>query len=103
MPVAIMLDTKGPEIRIGKIPAGELAVHAGMWLKLVAKTDGDSLQIPVQPFDVLEAIQPGMAVLFDDGYIGSKIIECHKHEIIVEIQSSGILKSGKKSTFLMGI
>lgn len=95
-PIAIMLDTKGPEIRIGKIQGHELETHPGMRLKLVGKENQDPFCIPVHPFEALESVEPGMDVLFDDGYIVSKVILAKKDEIVVEIQYAGVLKSGKK-------
>ncbi len=95
-PVAIMLDTKGPEIRIGKIHGNELQTHAGMRLKLVGKETQDPHRIAVHPFEALESVAPGMLVLFDDGYIVSKAIKVDRDAIEVEIQYPGTLKSGKK-------
>ncbi|MBF8262383.1 MAG: pyruvate kinase [Parachlamydiales bacterium] len=95
-PVAIMLDTKGPEIRIGQIPSGHVQTHAGMRLKLVEKENGHSDEIPVHPFDALSAVVAGMAILFDDGYIVSKVLEKKKNAVVIEIQYPGVLKSGKK-------
>lgn len=96
VPVAIMLDTKGPEIRIGKIISQEIEAEAGMQLTLVPKADSNPKHIPVHPFEALNAVQPGMMVLFDDGYVISKAIEKKPNAIVVEIQYPGVLKSGKK-------
>jgi len=95
-PLAIMLDTKGPEIRIGKIVGNEVKTTPGMRLKLVGKPSKDPLHIPVHPFEALESVASGMAILFDDGYIVSKAIKVEKDQIEVEIQFAGVLKSGKK-------
>jgi pyruvate kinase len=95
-PMAIMLDTKGPEIRIGKILGNEVKTVPGMRLKLVAEPSSDPLCIPVHPFEALEFVTSGMTVLFDDGYIVSKAIKVDHDAIEVEIQYAGVLKSGKK-------
>jgi pyruvate kinase len=95
-PLAIMLDTKGPEIRIGKIPSNELQLSPKMILKLRAEATQDKLSISVHPFEALETVTAGMTVLFDDGYIISKAIKVNPNEIDVEIQNDGVLKSGKK-------
>jgi pyruvate kinase len=94
-PLAIMLDTKGPEIRIGKITGEALQVEPGMRLKLVAKASKDPLHIPIRPFEVFETIQVGMKILFDDGYIAAQIVEKDTSAVLIEILNSGLLKSGK--------
>ena len=94
-PVAIMLDTKGPEIRIGKIPNDAIETHPGMRLELVDHVTRDR-QIPIHPIAALEWVQPGMSILFDDGYIVSRVISIEKKSIQIEIEYGGLLKSGKK-------
>lgn len=94
-PLAILLDTKGPEIRIGKIQGDALQVQPGMRLKLCAKNGSDPLKIPIHPIEVLDTVQPGMSILFDDGYIVSQVVKVAKQEALVEIQNAGVLKSGK--------
>lgn len=94
-PLAILLDTKGPEIRIGKTPQDALKVEPGMRLKLAAKESSEAHTIPLHPIGVLENIHPGMKILFDDGYIESEVIECTKKEALIEVLNAGVLKSGK--------
>jgi pyruvate kinase len=93
VPLAIMLDTKGPEIRIGKITGDVVQVKPGMRLKIAEKGPD---AIPVHPFEALDLVQVGTNVLFDDGYITSKTVERNAKYIVVEVQNSGTLKSGKK-------
>ena len=93
-PVAIMLDTKGPEIRIGKI-SKPLQTQMGMHIELV-KNAQEPNQIPIHPLEALECIQPGMTVLFSDGYIISHVTQVRKGVIEIEMQDGGILKSGMK-------
>ena len=37
----------------------------------------------------------GDRILFDDGYVGSKVVEVLPHGVIVETENSGVIKSGK--------
>lgn len=91
-PLALMLDTQGPEIRIGKIKTGFLDLVPKQRIKL-AKIDGD---IPFDYPEVLEIMHVGTKVLFDDGYIIGEVVASDPLFAIVEIQNSGVLKSGKK-------
>lgn len=94
-PLAIMLDTHGPKIRVGTLPGGSFSLKPKQRLKLVEKERGRSDEIPVNPIEIIDVLSPGMKVLFDDGYIISQVISKGEKEIIIEIQNEGILKSGK--------
>jgi pyruvate kinase len=93
VPVAIMLDTKGPEIRLGYLPE---QIRVKQKMRLVLSANGSHGSIPVHPFEALASVQPGLTILFDDGYIISKAIDVSSHEVVVEIQNEGVLKTGKK-------
>ncbi|MBI2743451.1 MAG: pyruvate kinase [Chlamydiales bacterium] len=96
MPLAIMLDTKGPEIRLGKMGAPEIPVTAGKRVLLVKdEIEGDEKRWQITPSIVLETLKPGVTVLFDDGYISSKVVEKSDKGVLVEIQNSGVIKSFK--------
>ena len=74
--LAIMMDTKGPEIRVGKIKGEQVQLTAGHKLQLVKdNVEGDEKQIQIQPGIVIDSLKVGDKVLFDDGYIISKVVE----------------------------
>ncbi len=93
-PCAIMLDTKGPEVRVGTIEGGSISLSANDVITLTA-TSKDKNQIEIHPFSVLDNIAVGMKVLFDDGYIISKVIAKSDAGVEVEIQNGGKLSSRK--------
>ncbi len=96
VPLAIMADTKGPEIRLGLVKGGSVALEEGQKIRLVKATlEGDSEQVSLTPPEVLDALQPGMTLLFDDGYIIAKVIETKAESALIEVQNSGALKSQK--------
>ena len=95
-PLAIMVDLKGPEIRVGKLPEGQIELKKGEKWKLVpADLVLKAGEIPMQPIEALDAISIGMKILFDDGYIISKVVEVGEKTAIVEIEHGGVLKSNK--------
>jgi len=96
VPLAIMLDTKGPEIRVGDIKGDALPLEAKQTLLLVKEAViGDAKRIQVHPEIVIDSIQEGMTILFDDGYIVSKAIKKSKEGVLIEIQNPGVLKGHK--------
>lgn len=96
IPLAIMLDTKGPEIRLGKLKEKEVHLVAGQkWLLVKKEIEGDETQASITPPFILDELKIGMRVLFDDGYISSTITEITDQGVIVEIENKGIIRSGK--------
>ena len=96
MPLAIMLDTKGPEIRVGKLKQDHINLQSQQRLLLVKEEiEGDEKRVHISPPIVLDALKKGVRVLFDDGYIISTVVEKTKEGVVVEIENPGILKSQK--------
>lgn len=96
LPLAIMLDTKGPEIRLGKIGEPALQLTKGhRWTLVKEPIVGDTQRVFVNPPSVLEQLKVGMTVLFDNGYISSKVVEINLEGVVVEIQNAGLVSSSK--------
>jgi len=96
-PLAIMIDIKGPEIRVGKVAGDALHVQPKQLFKLVPIGPAPAApdEIPMRPPEAFEALTPGMKILFDDGNILSTVVEAHGGWAVIEIQNGGVLKSGK--------
>lgn len=95
-PLAIMLDTKGPEIRLGKLEGGQLSLSTGdHWFLSKEVLVGNAKKVTITPGVVLERLTKGKKILFDDGYIVSKVIEVSDEGVLVEIENGGLIKSGK--------
>lgn len=102
VPLALMLDTKGPEIRLGNLKNGIFPVVKGQKLSLLRQeVDGDENGVTVTPSLIFGDLEEGMTLLFDDGYISSKVVSKNKDGCVVEIENSGMLKS-KKSVNIPG-
>lgn len=94
--LAIMLDTKGPEVRLGKIAEKEIYLPAGhRWLLTKEKVLGNFEQVSVTPSFTLDKLTTGMTVLFDNGYISSKVVGIVPEGVIVEITNGGGIQSSK--------
>ncbi|CCB91659.1 pyruvate kinase [Waddlia chondrophila 2032/99] len=96
VPLAILLDTSGPEVRVGKIQDGEIKVNKGERLRLLDKEVlGGNGVISVNPPGILKGLSVGAQVLFDDGYISSRVKEVAEEWVELEIENYGVLKGGK--------
>jgi pyruvate kinase len=96
IPLAIMLDTKGPEIRLGKIKGGQVALNPGQkWLLVKNPIEGTAERVNITPPNVLDQLNERAIILFDDGYISSHVIQKTEEGVLIEILNGGIIKSGK--------
>lgn len=94
--VAIMLDTKGPEIRLGKVPKKGIEVKPGQRLWLVKEqSEGTSERIPVLPAFVLDKLELGTHLLIDNGYIAANIVDTSDEGVQIEFVNSGLILSSK--------
>jgi len=94
-PIAIMIDTRGPEIRVGEISNGSLEVSAGMRITLVSEEVQAEGTLPIRPELVLPALEKGNLVLFDNGYIQARVVDKVEGRVVVEFLNSGTLLSSK--------
>ena len=105
--VALLLDTKGPEIRIGTFPDNSIIVHEGQEFRLYSKQglgdeNGVSLSYPklVSIFNK-DKSSIGRQILFDDGKIIAKVVSTESDAIVCHIVNGGKL-SNRKSINIPG-
>ena len=94
-PIGILLDTKGPEIRIGLVKNDKIEVNNGDILILTENYTDKENEISINPFSALKNVEIDDKILFDDGYVITKVIDKKNHQIVIQIENSGILKSRK--------
>ncbi len=100
IPLAIMVDTKGSEIRMGKLREGFISLQARQKILLSRKKIvGDQASFSLTPSHILDGVVVGMECLFDDGSIVAHVSRVDEMGVEIEIQNPGILKSYKKVCF----
>ncbi|GBG08845.1 pyruvate kinase [Paenibacillus agaridevorans] len=101
--VAILLDTKGPEIRLGKLKEEPIELIQGDAITLTTEEIlGDRTRIPVTYTNLPNDISVGSTVLIDDGLIGLTVESVEGTEIHCRIVNSGPIK-GKKGVNVPGV
>ncbi|OXS53229.1 pyruvate kinase [Cohnella sp. CIP 111063] len=94
--VAILLDTKGPEIRLGKLKEEPIELVQGEYITLTTEEIlGDITRVPVTYKDLPSDVSVGSTILIDDGLIGLTVIDIQGTEIKCQIVNSGQIKSKK--------
>jgi len=94
--IAVLLDTKGPEIRTGDMESSKIVLEKGQ--KFIVSMDevkGTNEKISVTYPGLVNDVHPGSKILLDDGLIELEVISCTKHDIVTTVLNSGELKSKK--------
>ena len=74
-PVAALLDTKGPEIRIRTFKEGKVELVEGQEFTLTSEDiEGTNEKVSVTYEDLYKDLKPGDSVLIDDGRIGLEVV-----------------------------
>lgn len=95
LPIGIMLDTKGPEIRIGHFATGSVELRQGERFTLCAyELEGDGGRVSVS-YPVQNVVKEGVSVLIDDGLIELCVEKICGRETVCRVVTGGDLKSGK--------
>lgn len=94
---AILLDTKGPEIRTGVLKDGKkVMLETGASFTLtVDQIVGDDKKVSISYEGLVEDIDPGKVILIDDGLIGLKVISKTERDIHCEVVNGGELGEKK--------
>ena len=102
-PVAAMLDTKGPDVRIGSFQNGKILLKEGDAFTLSAKPcDGDQSKVFVNYEKLPDKVGPGNAILLNDGLIELKVTDVEGGQIHCRVITGGEL-SNHKSLHVPGI
>lgn len=96
VPLAILIDTKGPEIRLGKIKEGQLVLAPGhKWRLVKDDIEGDLEKVKITPGYIIDRLEVGDRLLFDDGYIAAEVVKKDENSVIIETENGGNIRSGK--------
>ena len=80
LPVAAMLDTKGPEVRLKTFAAGTVELKAGRTFTLTTReVTGDESICSVTYADLPGDVKPGDTILLDDGLVRADGAGDHRH------------------------
>ena len=96
LPVACLLDTKGPEIRIGKFENGEIWLNPGATFTL--KTEdiiGNKEQVSITYKNLYNEVSAGTVILINDGLIKIKVTEIKGTDIVCQVIDGGKLTNTK--------
>lgn len=90
---AILLDTKGPEIRTGVLKGGKrIMLKAGEQFTLTTEEiEGDESKVSITYEGLVQDVDAGRVILIDDGLIELKVVGKSEKEIFCEVINGGEL------------
>ena len=95
-PVAILLDTKGPEIRTGNFDKPEVLLEEGQKFTITMKdVMGTKEMCTVSYKGLANDVVAGDTILIDDGLVGLKVEKVEGDDILCVVENSGIVKNHK--------
>ncbi len=95
-PVAILLDTKGPEIRLRNFENGKVTVEDGQTFTLTTEViDGNGAKAAITYAKLPQEVNPGDRILIDDGKIHLEVTETSESDIHCRVLHGGVLSNHK--------
>lgn len=95
-PVALLIDTKGPEIRLGKIKNKKAELTQGQFFTLTTvECEGDSQRASITCAELPSDVYVGCHILIDDGLIDLVVEEIHGTDIVCRVLNGGVISSSK--------
>ena len=100
LPIAIMLDTKGPEYRIGVFEDHKVELKDGdKFIFTTEEVVGDNTRVSVSYKDLAKELSKGDTILVNNGLIEFRVENTTKTEIECEVVIGGVISDRKSMAF----
>lgn len=100
MPIAVMLDTKGPEYRIKTFENGKVSLNAGdKFTFTTEEITGNESIVSVNYENLPNELAPGDIILLNNGLITFEVAEINNPRIECIVKNSGVLSDRKSMSF----
>lgn len=96
LPIAALLDTKGPEIRVGLFKDGRIQLEkGGLFTLTTEEVMGDASRVGISYKNLPNDISDGCRILIDDGLIELRVLSHTHTEIQCEVLNGGMVSNRK--------
>ena len=100
LPIAIMLDTKGPEYRIGTFENGSIELKEGDTFTFTGEQiEGTQERVSVSYPKLYEDMSPGDTILLNNGLMVFRVTDIKGHDINTVVECGGVLSNRKSMSF----
>lgn len=99
-PIGLMLDTKGPEVRVKTFQNGCAEVHDGdTFVFTTEDVLGDATRVSTTYADLCRDLKMGNTVLVNDGLLEFKVKEIRQTDIVCTVVKGGVMSDRKSMNF----
>ncbi|AEJ18930.1 pyruvate kinase [Gracilinema caldarium] len=114
VPIALILDTKGPEIRTGQIQdGGTITLQNGQFIEVIAEVEAKNRygdqglfttpdRLTVSYADLAQDVKPGARILIADGLFSLDVVQVDGPSIRCRVTNGGVLGS-RKNVNVIGV
>ncbi|NLC84008.1 MAG: pyruvate kinase, partial [Ruminococcaceae bacterium] len=96
LPIAALLDTKGPEIRTGVFEHGSITLNENDTVIVQAgDMPGTEKLIPVSYATIADDVSEGSSILIDDGLVELEVLRVENGQVICRVRNSGTISNHK--------
>jgi len=100
IPLAIMLDTKGPEYRVGTFKNGKEELKDGDTFTFTTReVEGDNTIVSVSYKNLSSEICPGDKILVNNGLLVFNVLETTETDVICRVIEGGVISNRKSMSF----
>ncbi|MBQ5801610.1 MAG: pyruvate kinase [Clostridia bacterium] len=100
LPVAIMLDTKGPEYRLRRFACGKVTLKEGDPFTFTSEDIlGDETRVSVNPAEIVREIAVGETILVCNGLVKFRVVKKDKTNLYCVTEIGGTLSDNKSMSF----
>ena len=95
-PIALLLDTKGPEIRLGNFQNDRVVLKQGQQFTLTTdEVLGDDTKCHVSYKNLTKEMKPGRKILIDDGLIEMNVDQIQDKSVVCRVKNGGEISNYK--------
>ncbi len=99
IPLPVLLDTKGPEFRIGTFKEGKVTLKAGDPFSFTSEeVEGDETRVSVSYKNICAEMNPGDKILLNNGLMVFEVVKVKAPDVLCKVVIGGEL-SNRKSMF----
>ncbi len=96
LPAAVLLDTKGPEIRLGLFEGGKARLNRGSKFVLTSRAvTGTASEASISYAPLVSQLSEGTRILIDDGKVRLTVKETTDTDIITKVEVGGVVSDRK--------
>lgn len=95
-PIGILMDLQGPKLRVGRFAEGKVQLERDQAFRLDLDTrPGDSQRVNLPHPEIIQALEPGMSLLLDDGRLRLQVTAKHADAVETRVIAGGELSDRK--------